>query len=65
VTKEQRDGILAVLPHSIRRSGSPSRRQGYPIEWTAARIARWPKLDGGKAGEVVLKRNQGMTDDRS
>jgi hypothetical protein len=32
-----------------------------PIEWTASRDRAVARLDGGKAGEVVLKRFEGMT----
>ena len=34
-----------------------------PIEWTATKYQATAKLDGGKAGEVVLHRFQGMTSD--
>jgi len=34
-----------------------------PIEWTAGKDRSVAKLDGGKAGEVVLKKNQGMSDE--
>ena len=33
------------------------------MEWTAGKDRSVAKLDGGKAGEVVLKRNQGMSDE--
>jgi hypothetical protein len=64
VTKEQREGILAVLPHLY-----PAKWQSftvgkdYPMEWNGGKDRAVAKLDGGKAAEVVLKRNQGMSDE--
>ncbi len=64
VTKEQRDGISAVLGHLYPvKWGSFNVQKDLAIEWTAARDQSVAKLDGGKAGEVVLKKNQGMSDD--
>lgn len=64
VTKEQRDGIAAILGRL------------YPVQWTSFEIApdapiQWQagkdraqaSLDGGKAAEVVLARAAGMTDE--
>jgi len=64
VTKAQRDAVTTVLTSL------------YPVKWSNFRVAadaaiEWKggkdrseaRLDGGKMGEVVLKRNQGMTDD--
>lgn len=64
VTKEQRNAISAIMNHV------------YPVKWnsfTAAKDAamEWKftkdraeaRLDGGKAAEVVLRRNPGMTDE--
>jgi len=62
VTAEQREGISKILAHV------------YPVKWKSMKVApdakiEWKatveraeaRLDGGKAGEVVLKRNPGMT----
>ena len=64
VTKEQRDGIIAVLGKL------------YPVKWNAFTVAKDAKmdwsaspamatatLDGGKAGEVSLVKFEGMTSD--
>jgi len=64
VTKEQRDGIKTVLTHLY-----PVKWKDFivgedkPIEWKAERERAEAKLDGGKAAEVVLKKNQGMSDE--
>jgi len=34
-----------------------------PIEWEASKDRAVAKLDGGKAGEIVLHRGPGMTED--
>jgi len=64
VSAKQREGILAALGAL------------YPVEWESFEVAEdlaidWKggkdksvaKLDGGKGGEVVLVRNQGMSDE--
>jgi hypothetical protein len=64
VTKEQREGITAALGGLYPvKWGSFKVVQDLPIEWTAGKDRSVAKLDGGKAGEVVLKRNAGMTDE--
>jgi hypothetical protein len=64
VTKEQRDGIAAILAHLYPvKWGSFEVREDHPIEWTGGKERAVAKLDGGKAAEVVLVKNQGMTDD--
>jgi hypothetical protein len=61
-TKAQRDGVIDILGHLF-----PVRWKSFevgkdaPIEWTASRDRAVARLDGGKAGEVVLKRFEGMT----
>jgi len=37
--------------------------QDAPMTWTATRDHAEAKLDGGKLAEVVLQKNQGMSDD--
>lgn len=64
VTKEQRDGIVEILGALYPvRWNSMTVEKDFPIEWTPGRDRAVAKLDGGKAGEVVLVKNQGMTDD--
>jgi hypothetical protein len=64
VTKEQRDGISAALTNIYPvKWGSFTVGKDLPMEWTAGKDRSVAKLDGGKAGEVVLKRNQGMSDE--
>jgi hypothetical protein len=64
VTPAQREGILAALGALY-----PVKWQSFevgadlPVEWKAGVDRSVAKLDGGKAGEVVLVRNQGMTDE--
>jgi len=63
VTPEQREGIKTALGHIY-----PVKWKSFtvgadtPMEWTATKDVATAKLDGGKVAEVVLKRNQGMTD---
>jgi hypothetical protein len=64
VTKEQRDGIAEALGHVYPvKWGSFTVGKDMPVEWNGGRDRSVAKLDGGKAGEVVLVRNQGMTND--
>lgn len=63
-TKAQRDAIVTVLTALY-----PVKWQNFTIgkdaamEWQGGKDKSVAKLDGGKMAEVVLKRNQGMTDD--
>jgi hypothetical protein len=64
VTKKQRDGIAAILGHVYPVKWEKfTMGQDAPIAWTASRDHAEAKLDGGKIAEVVLKKNQGMSDD--
>jgi len=64
VTKEQRDGIVAILGSLYPVKWNSLEVKGdFSIEWKSGKDRAVAKLDGGKAGEVVLVRNQGMTDD--
>ena len=64
VTAAQREGILAALTALY-----PVKWQSFtvgddlPIEWKAGKDRSVARMDGGKAAEVVLQRNQGMTDE--
>lgn len=63
VTPEQREGIKTALGAVY-----PVKWKSFtvgadtPMEWTATKDLATAKLDNGKVAEVVLKRNQGMTD---
>ncbi len=64
VAPAQREGITAILSHVYpfpvqdMKTGSDA-----VIEWRANKDRAVATLDGGKAGEVVLKRFQGDTDE--
>ena len=64
VTEKQREGILAALGavYDVKWKEFEV-AEDLPIEWKATRDRAEAKLDGGKAAEVVLKKNQGMTED--
>jgi len=56
VTKEQRDGIVAILSHiyPVKWETPVAIGEDMPIEWSHEGNKAVAKLDGGKAGEVVL-----------
>ena len=56
VTKEQREGIKAILGHlyPVKWESFEVASQDLPIEWTHNGDHAVARLDGGKAGEVVL-----------
>jgi hypothetical protein len=62
VRKEQRDAVTTVIPHVY-----PVTWKGFsigadaPVEWTATNDRAVARLNGGKSGEVILRRNPGMT----
>jgi hypothetical protein len=64
VTKAQRDGVVAALGKLY-----PVKWQKFevgpdlPIEWKAGKDKSVARLGEGRGGEVVLVRNQGMTDE--
>ena len=64
VTKKQRDGIAAILAHVY-----PVKWEMFTVgadgmmDWHATRDRAEAKLDGGRIAEVVLVKNQGMSDD--
>lgn len=63
-SEAQRAAISAILGH-VYPVGWESFNAGKDaaIEWNAGRDRSVARLDGGKAAEVILKRNQGMTDE--
>jgi hypothetical protein len=64
VTKAQRDAIATIIPHvyPVTWKGF-SIGQDAPIEWTATKDRAIARLNAGKAGEVILRKNPGMTAD--
>jgi hypothetical protein len=64
VTKEQREGISAILLGAVYpvKWNSVTVAKDAPVEWAASKNRAQAHLDQGKAGEIVLLRNPGMTD---
>lgn len=61
-TKQQREAVAAILAHLYPvKWKSFTVGKDAEIEWKATSDSAVARLDGGKAGEVVLKRYQGMT----
>lgn len=64
VTKKQREAINTIVGHLYPvKWNSFTVGQDAPIDWNAAKDKAVAKLNGGQAAEVVLNRNQGMTND--
>lgn len=64
VTEAQREGILTVLTSLYPvKWKSLEVKEDQPIEWDGGKDRATAKLGQGKVAEVVLVRNQGMTDD--
>jgi hypothetical protein len=64
VSKEQRDGIMAILPKMYPMQWKSFEvAKDAPVEWQASKMMATARLDGGKAGEVILGKASGMTDD--
>src|SRR6058998_3372995 len=64
VPKEQREGIKTILGRVYPvKWGSFTVADDAPVDWKAGRDRAEAKLAGGKRAEVVLKKNQGMSDD--
>ncbi|MBI4457324.1 MAG: DUF1326 domain-containing protein [Acidobacteria bacterium] len=64
VTKQQRDAITTIVPHVYPVTWkSFTVGKDAPIEWKATKDHAEARLDGGKAAEVILRRNPGMTDE--
>ena len=64
VTKAQRDGIAAILAHVYPvKWRSMNVGPDAAMDWQANKDRAEARLDGGKVAQVVLKRNQGNTDD--
>ena len=64
VSQAQRDGITAILSHVYPLPVKDMKiGKDAPVEWKANKDRAVATLDGGKAGEIVLKRFQGATDE--
>jgi len=62
VKPEQREGIQAILGHVYPvKWGSFEIGNDLAVEWNGGKERSVAKLDGGKAAEVVLVKNQGMS----
>lgn len=60
--KAQRDAITTIIPNVYPvKWKSFTFGQDAPVEWSATNDRAEARLNGGKAGEVVLRRNPGMT----
>jgi hypothetical protein len=61
-TKEQRDAITTIVPHIYPVAWkSFTVGKDAALDWNATSDRAEARLDGGKAGHVVLLRNPGMT----
>ena len=65
VTKEQRDGIAAILLGAVYpvKWKSVNVAKDATVEWSASENRAEARLDKGKAGEIVLRRNPGMKEE--
>lgn len=64
VTPDQREGIKTIMGHVYPvKWNSFTVATDQPMKWTATRDDAVANLDSGRAAEVVLKKNQGMTAD--
>lgn len=63
LSKEQRDGIAAILGYVYPVKWNSLTTAEGEISWVANKDEARALLDGGKGGEVQLKRNPGMTND--
>jgi hypothetical protein len=63
VSKEQRGGIAAILGYIYPVKWNSLTTSEGEVSWVANKDEAHALLDGGKSGEVSLKRNPGMTND--
>ena len=64
VKPEQRDGIKAILGHVYPVTwNSFTVTEDKPVEWKAMKDKAEARLADGKAAEIVLKKNEGMSDE--
>jgi len=63
-TKAQREAITTIIPNVYPVTWKAfTIGQDAPVEWKATKDRAEARLDGGKAAEVVLRRNPGMTEE--
>ena len=63
-SKEQRTAITTIVPNVYPVNWKAfTMGQDAAIDWTATKDRADARLNGGKAGIVTLRRNQGMTDE--
>ena len=63
MTKEQRDGVAAIVGHLFPVKWNSVTTAEGDIEWVPGKDAAYATLDGGKTAEVRLQRFQGMSND--
>src|SRR6185369_16699061 len=63
MTKEQRDGVAAILAHLYPVKWNSLTVAEADMEWVPGKDAAYATLDGGKTAEVRLQRFQGMSDE--
>ena len=65
VSKEQRNAVAVILGHvyPFKWNSLTVAKQDAPVEWNATKDRAEARLNGGKNGEIVLKRNTGMTNE--
>ena len=63
MTEAQREGLGQILPHLYPVEWASFSTGEGTVEWTADKNEAWAKLDGGKSGEIRLKRFAGMTEE--
>lgn len=62
VKKEQREAVTTIIPNVYPVTWKAfTMGKDAPISWNATNDRAEARLDGGKAAEVVLRRNPGMT----
>lgn len=63
VTKEQREAVTAIIPHVYPVTWkSFTVGSDAAVAWEASNDRAEARLNDGRAGEIVLRRNPGMTD---
>jgi hypothetical protein len=63
VTQEQRAAVTTILPHVYPVTWKSFTVGGdATVEWKATKDRAEARLNGGKAGEIILRRNPGMSE---
>ena len=63
LSKEQRNGVAQILSYVYPVKWSSLTTAEGEVSWVASKDEAHALLDDGKSGEVLLKRNPGMTND--